>query len=75
MKSRFSTHISYFWWLYVLIAVVFALFWTFMVDIALRPGDTEELKIYFFSENTDTDAFSSEQIGRASCRERVCQLV
>lgn len=60
MKSRFSTHISYFWWLYVLIAVVFTLFWTFLVDIALQPGDTEELKIYFFCDNIDIDAFSSE---------------
>ena len=60
MKSRFSTHISYFWWLYVLIAVVFALFWTFVVDIALQPGDTEELKIYFFCDNIDTGAFRSE---------------
>ena len=60
MKRRFSTHISYFWWLYALVAVVFTLFWTFVVDVVLRPGDTEELKIYFFSETIDTDAFSSE---------------
>lgn len=60
MKSKFSTHIGYFWWLYALIAVVFSVFWESVMDTALQPAPTEQLKIYTFSANIDSDALSAD---------------
>ena len=59
MKTRFSTHMAYFWWLYALIAVGFALFWVYAMDEALQPTPTEQIKISTFSESIDVDALSA----------------
>lgn len=58
--TRWSTHLQYQWWMYVLLAVLSIMIWTAVFDTLAKPARNEKVGICFFGDGLDVTALHSD---------------
>ena len=58
--TRFSTHLHYHWWKYVLLAALSIAIWTSVFDTLARPAKNEKVGIVFFGDSLDVSALYAD---------------
>ena len=58
--TRFSTHLHYHWWKYVLLAALSIAIWTSVFDTLARPAKNEKVGIVFFGDSLDVSALHAD---------------
>lgn len=58
--ARWTTHLHYHWWKYVLLTVLSIAIWTAVFDTLAKPAKNEKIGIVFFGESLDTQALHGD---------------
>lgn len=58
--TRWTTHLHYHWWKYVLLAVLSVIIWTSVFDTLAKPARNEKVGIVFFGDALDVPALHAE---------------
>lgn len=58
--TRFSTHLHYHWWKYVLLVALSIAIWTSVFDTLARPAKNEKVGIVFFGDSLDVSALHAD---------------
>ncbi len=57
--QKTSAHLQYFWWVYVLIAVLVIFAWTTAFSIMAKPRDNEQVTVIFFDRSFDAKGMNA----------------
>lgn len=58
--SRWTAHLQYHWWQYVLLAVLSIMIWTSVFDVLAKPARNEKVGIVFFGDTLDVTALHTD---------------
>lgn len=58
--ARWTTHLHYHWWKYVLLAVLSIMIWSWVFDSLAKPDKNEKVSIVFFGEGLDSQALHAD---------------
>ena len=58
--DRWTTHLHYHWWKYVLLISISVMLWSWVFDTLAKPAKSEKIGIVFFGEGLDTQALHAD---------------